>query len=68
MNWLEVSLSVDTSVADAVAEVFSVYSYGGVALEQEDIPPEAWDDGYALPPVKQTVRGYLPLDEHTESV
>ncbi len=66
MQWIEVALSVDGEAAEAVAELLQRYSYQGVAIEQEDIPPEAWDDGQAEAPRRLTVRAYFPADRRVE--
>jgi ribosomal protein L11 methyltransferase len=66
MQWMEVSLSVDGEAAEAVTELLQRYSYQGVAIEQEDVPPEAWDDGQAEPPKRLTLRGYFPADRRVE--
>ena len=66
MRWMEVSLSVDGEAAEAVAELLQRYSYQGVAIEQENIPPEAWDDGEAEPPSRLTLRAYFPADRRVE--
>lgn len=67
MDWIEVSLSVDGEAAEAVAELLQRYGYQGVAVEQEDIPPEQWDDGEAQPARRLTVRAYLPADKRAEN-
>jgi len=63
---MEVSLSVDGEAAEAVADLLQRYSYQGVAIEQEDIPPEAWNDGEAEPPRRMTIRAYFPADGRVE--
>lgn len=65
-RWVEVSLSVDGEAAEAVAELLQRYSYQGVAIEQEDVPQEAWDDGEAQPPQRLTLRAYFPADRRVE--
>jgi ribosomal protein L11 methyltransferase len=52
MEWLEVSVRVDSEAAEAVAEVFSRYAYHGVVIEAD---PERAD------PV--AVRAYLAVDD-----
>ena len=66
MRWMEVSLSVDGEAAEAVSELLQRYGHQGVVIEQEDIPPEAWDDGQAEPPKRLTVRAYFVADRRTE--
>ncbi len=66
MDWIEISLSVDGEAAEAVAELLNRYGHQGVAVEQEGIMPEAWDDGEVPPVTRMTVRAYIPSDERTE--
>jgi ribosomal protein L11 methyltransferase len=66
MDWIEVALSVDGESAEAVAELLQRYGHQGVAIEQEGIPPEEWDDGEAQPAQMLTIRAYLPADERAE--
>lgn len=66
MQWLEVALRVDGEAAEAVADLLQRYGHQGVAIEQEGIPPEAWDDGEAEPAQHLTVRAYFPADERAE--
>ena len=66
MEWIEVALSVDGEAAEAVADLLQRYGHQGVAVEQEGIPPEAWDDGEAEPPQRLTVRAYFPADAQAE--
>ena len=66
-QWVEVALSVDGEAAEAVADLLQRYGHQGVAVEQEDIPLEAWDDGAAEPPKRLTVRAYFPKDQDSEN-
>lgn len=66
MRWIEVSLSVDGEAAEAVSELLRRFGHQGVVIEQEDIPPETWDDGRAEPPHHLTVRAYFVADRRTE--
>src|SRR5512145_159320 len=66
MDWIEISLSVDGEAAEAVAELLQRYGHQGVAVEQEGIPPDQWDDGEAQPAQRLTVRAYFPADERAE--
>jgi len=54
VEWLEVSVTVETETAEAVAEVLSRYAPRGVAIE-------AGPDGWHADPV--VVKAYLPADE-----
>ncbi|MBL8154968.1 MAG: 50S ribosomal protein L11 methyltransferase [Anaerolineae bacterium] len=65
-DWIEVSLSVDGEAAEAVAEVLNRYGHQGVAIEQEGIVPETWDEGETPSPTRLTVRAYIPADERAE--
>jgi ribosomal protein L11 methyltransferase len=66
MDWIEISLSVDGEAAEAVAELLNRYGHQGVAIEQEGIMPEAWDDGDVPPITHMTVRAYIAADERAE--
>jgi ribosomal protein L11 methyltransferase len=65
-HWIEVSMSVDGEAAEAVAELLSRYGYQGVALEQEGIMPEMYDDGAVPPAERLTLRAYIRVDEQAE--
>jgi ribosomal protein L11 methyltransferase len=54
MEWLEISVTVDSEAAEAVAEVLSDYAYRGVAIEAG---PEGWNAGPVV------VRAYLSADD-----
>jgi ribosomal protein L11 methyltransferase len=58
MQWLQVSVSVDAELAEAVADVLNRFAPGGVAIE---LP--APSDAVANQAV--TVKAYLPLDSNT---
>ena len=53
-DWVEVSVTVENEVAEAVAEVFSRYAYRGVVIEAG---PEGWHAGPVV------VKAYLPADD-----
>jgi ribosomal protein L11 methyltransferase len=63
-NWLEVSLTVDGELAEAVADVLARFAPSGVTTEQGVgfVHPE--DEGTPLGPV--IVRAYLSVDENLE--
>ena len=63
-HWLEVSLSVNGELAEAVAEVLSRFVSGGVVTESGVIYNDAEDEGTEYGPVR--VFGYLVVDEHLE--
>jgi ribosomal protein L11 methyltransferase len=66
MDWIEVALSVDGEAAEAVADLLQRYGHQGVAIEQENIPPDEWDDGEAGPAQRLTIRAYIPADSRAE--
>lgn len=61
MDWLEVSLTVNGELAEAVAEVLSRYCPNGVTTEQGVQHLNDGDLGTPGGPI--TVRGYLPGDD-----
>ena len=63
-SWLEVSMVVSGELAEAVAEVFSRYAPGGVAVESTGIKASADEFGEVTGPMR--VRAYLPVDEQLE--
>jgi ribosomal protein L11 methyltransferase len=64
MNWLEVSLTVNGELAEAVAEVLARFAPNGVMTEQGVKFVNDEDEGTATGPI--TVRAYLPVDEYIE--
>ncbi|MGE5073316.1 MAG: 50S ribosomal protein L11 methyltransferase [Anaerolineae bacterium] len=64
MNWLEVSLTVNGELAEAVADVLARFAPNGVMTEQGVKFVDAEDEGTAAGPI--TVRAYLPVDEQLE--
>ena len=64
MNWLEISLTVDGELAEAVADVFARYAPGGVVAERGITYQDADDPG--TPKDEVVVRAYLPADERLE--
>ena len=64
MNWLEVSLTVDGELAEAVAEVLARFAPNGVMTEQGVQFLDDEDQGTPAGPV--IVRAYLELNEHIE--
>lgn len=65
-QWLEVTLRVDGEAAEATAELLNRYGYQGVAIEQEGIMPEAWNEDEVPEPKVLAVRAYLPVDSRLE--
>lgn len=62
--WLEVSMTVDNEMAEAVAEVLSRYCENGVVVERGMDYNDAEDIGTPFGPCH--VYGYVPMDEHIE--
>ena len=64
-TWLEVSLTVDGEMAEAVAEIMARYIPGGVVIESTAIDTSSPDSpGFATGPMR--VFGYLPLESGWE--
>ena len=61
MDWLEISLSVDGEMAEAVAEVLSRFAPNGVMMEQGIQHLNDEDVGAPAGPI--LVRAYLPTDQ-----
>ena len=64
MHWLEVSLTVNGELAEAVADVLARFAYSGVMMEQGVKYTDEEDAGTPTGPI--TVRAYLEMDEHIE--
>jgi len=64
MNWLEVSLTVNGELAEAVADVLARFAYSGVMMEQGVKYMDAEDAGTPTGPI--TVRAYLEMDDEIE--
>lgn len=62
--WLEVSLTVDGELAEAVAEVIGRFTPQGVVMEQAVTYNDAEDLGTPYGPVR--VYGYIPMDGAVE--
>jgi ribosomal protein L11 methyltransferase len=60
MNWLEVSLTVDGEMAEAVAEVLARFAPNGVVIESTAIETSAEDAGHPVGPLR--VCAYLEVD------
>ncbi len=61
---MEISLTVDGELAEAVAEVLARYIPSGVAIESTAIVADAEDVGHAAGPLR--VCGYLPVNPQLE--
>jgi ribosomal protein L11 methyltransferase len=64
VNWLEVSLTVNGELAEAVADVLARFAPNGVMTEQAVKFQNAEDPGTPVEPI--AVRAYLPADEKLE--
>jgi len=64
MNWLEVSLTVDGELTEAVADVLTRFAPSGVMTEQGIKFVDGEDHGTASGPI--IVRAYLEMDEQIE--
>jgi len=64
MNWLEVSLTVNGELAEAVADVLARYAYSGVMMEQGVKYTDEEDAGTPAGPI--TVRAYLEGNDQLE--
>ena len=61
-RWIEASLRVDGESAEAIAEVLGRYGHQGVSLEQDDIPPDRFDESDLPPADNLILRAYFPDD------
>jgi ribosomal protein L11 methyltransferase len=64
MNWLEVSLTVNGELAEAVADVLARFAYSGVMTEQGVKYTDDEDAGTPTGPI--TVRAYLEMNDQIE--
>ena len=64
MNWLEVSMTVDGELAEAVADVMARFAYSGVMMEQGVKYNDEEDAGTPTGPI--TVRAYLEVNDQIE--
>ena len=64
LNWLEVSLTVDGELAEAVAEVLARFAPNGVATERGIMYVDNDDPGTPAGPI--VVRAYLEMDTRIE--
>ncbi|MBN2119323.1 MAG: 50S ribosomal protein L11 methyltransferase [Anaerolineales bacterium] len=64
MNWLEVSLTVNGELAEAVADVLARFAYSGVMMEQGVKYTDDEDAGTPTGPI--TVRAYLEINDQIE--
>lgn len=65
-RWLEVSVTGDGEIAEAVAEVLGRFASGGVVVETGVTYNDAEDEGTPFGPVR--VYAYLPFDDQLEDV
>jgi ribosomal protein L11 methyltransferase len=64
LQWLEISLTVNGELAEAVAEALARYIPSGVGVESTAIIPDPDGEGYPADTVR--VFGYLPVDTGLE--
>src|ERR1044071_7747271 len=64
MNWLEVSLTVNGELAEAIADVLARFAYSGVMMEQGVKYTDDEDAGTPTGPI--TVRDYLEMNDQIE--
>jgi ribosomal protein L11 methyltransferase len=65
-TWLEISLTVNGELAEAVTEVLARFAPGGVAVESTAIQASADEYGEPIGPVR--VCAYLPVNDQLEEV
>lgn len=63
-RWLEVSMTLDSELAEAVAEIMARFVANGVVVESGVVYNDAEDEGTPVGPVR--VYGYLPVDPALE--
>lgn len=63
-SWLEISLTVDGELAEAVADVLARYTPGGVVIESTAIVAAPDSAGHPTGPLR--VCGYIPMDDSLE--
>jgi len=63
-RWLEISITVEPELAEALSEVLSRFIPNGVVIESGVIYNDTEDEGTPVGPVR--VYGYLVIDENTE--
>jgi ribosomal protein L11 methyltransferase len=64
MNWLEVTLTVNGELAEAVADVLARFAFSGVMMEQGVKYTDEEDAGTPTGPI--TVRAYLEVNDQIE--
>ncbi|MBN1535718.1 MAG: 50S ribosomal protein L11 methyltransferase [Anaerolineales bacterium] len=65
-EWLEVSLTVDGELAEAVAEVLARFAPEGVVIESTRIDPGGSPEGTVVGPLR--VAAFLPVNEQIEEM
>jgi ribosomal protein L11 methyltransferase len=61
MNWLEISLTLDGELAEAVADVLAPHAHQGVAIESTAVAADTEEEGHPVGPMR--VRAFLPADD-----
>lgn len=64
-SWLQITLTVEPELAEAVAEALARFLPGGVVLESTAVQADGEDEGGAVGPLR--VSGYIPVDENLEN-
>jgi ribosomal protein L11 methyltransferase len=64
LKWLEVSLSVNSELSEAIADLLARYAPGGVSLEATQIEDDT-AEGHPVGPI--VVRAFLPADEQLQA-
>ncbi len=67
MEWVEISLVADGEASEHIADLYRELGAQGVAMNQLDLPPEAWPDE-VQPGTRFSVYAYFPVDERLEAV
>ena len=60
-------MRVDGESAEALADVLGRFGHQGVALEQDGISPDTWDEDEVPAPQSLILRAYFPDDEQFEA-
>lgn len=63
-HWLEISMTIDPELAEAVSELISRFVSNGVVVESGVTYNDAEDEGTPFGPAR--VYGYLAIDDHIE--
>jgi ribosomal protein L11 methyltransferase len=67
MEWVEISLVADGEASEHIADLYRELGARGVAMNQLDLPPEAWPDEVE-PGRRFSVYAYFPADERLDAI